>query len=375
MKIEYTLSKATKYEIKEDSTYGTYFCSENDSPITDTTISLFDSSTDYLTEEKIYLQLANANNMELALAFCNKYGSVQFIHPTAKTIHLYLERGVYNANDLTLSHDYILYKHFKFYQLSMHHLVSMYNLIHQKSYSLNDLVSLFQHSIDIMINPYFEDFFGLEYDDPTDRGSMKSVLKNYPLMLFLYYASTYMGKSCFKMEIKDSTTGKTFTQPYYEYHYQTISVELLKDSITKFPIQSLGNFISATFDYDLKDKSSITLNYIRTNQEQFISLAKYIFSEFLSYLIRDTIPIVSFDTFDNISSWKFNSLANAIFFYFYMDCSNGNIYKRCANDYCQKLFACSPAYTRKIYCSPNCAHKVANRKWKQNKKALTNQQK
>ena len=193
-------------------------------------------------------------------------------------------------------------------------------------------------------------------------------LRQYPLLRFIYNLCIRKSNKYYEFDVFDDNSETIVKHRVYEYYLETASIDLLKQYSTYFPQKEFVTFLSTILSFDLNINTTELTNYIKNNSTQITSFAKYVFSEYLSYFIRDTIPIVSFDTFDNISSWKFSSLANAIFFYFYMDCSNGNIYKKCANEYCQKLFACSPAYKRKIYCSPNCAHKVANRKWKNKQK-------
>lgn len=368
MKIEYTLPKASKYEIKEDSTYGIYFRSKNNLPIINTTVALYNSSIYYIDEEKIYLQLANANTPELACMFCNNYGSLPPKMPPSEDIFYHLE----NSKNPELYHDYVLYNHFQFYQLTMYNLLNIFKYLQAPKLSTNDYILLFEHCVNLMTNPFFGDFFELEYyPNAYDKTYLMSELEKYPLIQYMLYLRLYTKP---KLSMKN---GRICEEPNPNpiFKYQNIHQSFLYATTEIFPKKCFEEFLSAMLSFDLNNISKPLHKYVKRNQHQFLSFAQYVFSEFLVYFIKDATPIVSFDTFDNISSWKFNSLANAIFFYFYMDCSNGNIYKRCDNDYCQKLFACSPAYTRKIYCSPNCAHKVANRKWKQNKKALTNQQK
>lgn len=354
MKIIYENLKNSNYIIGNDEVYDFFFRSLN--TISDMNIEpiiLYDSSI--FSSDKIYLELANAITPKLALNFCNKYGTLYPPNNKLSDIYSYIE----NFDDFKQErlYDYFLYNHFQFYRFTMYSLLNIYGILQKDIFSPDDLFQLFKHSISSISNPFYNIYFPILFDDITDDidEALDIISDNYPLMKFIHLLSIDYQEEPLLL-------------------YQSPSVSILLEKISSFPNKHFSEFIKLSlskfdpiYKLTVPHISDLPFNvqeYFKIHKKDCINFAKYVFSQILSFLIKDCVPVVDFSSFDNISSWKFTSLADAIFFYFHMDCSNGNKYKVCANEYCQQLFACSPAYSKKIYCSNTCAHKVANRKYK-----------
>ena len=140
--------------------------------------------------------------------------------------------------------------------------------------------------------------------------------------------------------------------------------DLIENNGTPAPNADVINFLSRTISNPLTD-NDFCHSFFISHQEVIISLAQCIFSDVLSFEIREIYPKITLKDSEIISDWEFPTLVSAIFFYFYLDYSNSKVITRCANKKCNMLFAHSGAYTNRKYCCRECAHKVANRNYKQ----------
>lgn len=353
MNIDYLTHKTKDYEILRDSDGEIYFRSKqpysSKHPIL---ITLNDSVKDNAGDEKIYIKLANATTEKLACSFCNEYGTLFPINSSLMDEFQELEHSLNLSsfkNDVPLSYDYIPYRHFKFYQLTMKYLISIYVIIKQKEISSQDFENLFFNYINLLLNPYFSKFFLIEFSEPFDEIQMSTSLSNYPLINYIFHLHTYS---------KDKGI----------INYFCADISDLINNINLFPNEDLRDFFKRAL-LSLFDKTfESSLEHDKNFSNNIICLAKYIFSQTLEFFIKDTTPVVTFNYFNNISSWKFTSLRNAIFFYFYIDISSEYSYKTCENEYCKKLFRYPSEQIKRKYCSHRCAHNVTNRKYKNKNK-------
>lgn len=349
MKIEFENFKTKVYEQSKDETYGIFFRStEAVSQSVPTTICLYDTDPykDF-ESEKIYLELANASAPDKALEFCNKYGK---LIETDTLMEVYIE--IENQDFKSTNYDYILYDHFKYYQLTISNLAKLFLLLQKETLSKEkasknpltekEIACLFAHCCHLIMNPYHRDRFQLELSDFFDALETLNSLKGYPLVQYIFLIMTDPGK---KLQ-----ANKDFRLPLPK------------------PAFTLVNFFITTMRcFTDRDVPYIPHDYIVNHRSEFIQLANYVYTQILSFEIRFTHPEINLESFDNISCWEFHSLSNAIFFYFYIDNSRGNIFNICANEYCKKFYSWS---TRpdKMYCSRNCAQKVSKRKYKNKNK-------
>ncbi len=350
MKIEFENFKTKIYEQGNDKNYGIFFRStEADSKSVPTTICLYD--TDLYKDfesEKIYLELANANTPDKALEFCNKYGK---LIETNILKEVYIEIENQNSNTLDIkstNYDYILYAHFRYYQLVISNLAKLFLLLQKETLSKEkpskkpltekEIACLFAHCCHLIMNSYHSDRFQLELSNYLDFPETLNSLKAYPLVQYIFLISSKTGQ---KMQ-----ENKDFHLPLPETAFTLIS----------FFQKTMHCFTDGDVPY-------IPHDYIINHRSEFIQLADFVYTQILSFEIRFTHPKISLKSFDNISCWKFHSLINAIFFYFYIDNSRGNIFNICANEYCKKFYSWSTRPDKK-YCSRNCAQKVSKRKYK-----------
>lgn len=210
----------------------------------------------------------------------------------------------------------------------------------------NNLRDLFTYCFNFITNPYFDDFFQLEFSASCyDFDEMYDLLRPYKLIQYIYMINNPKEHLPLGSEEK--------------IHYILLS---------EFPKEELTVFFQNTLR--LWQQGKLPHDYLVNHKREFIELARYIFYSGLSFSVRETHPEIHFNSTDNISFWKFDSLATAIFFHYYIEHSETSYYKRCANEKCQQLFLCSTKYPRTIYCSRNCGHRVANRNYKKRQKIL-----
>lgn len=349
MKIEFENFKNKVYEQHNDETYGIYFRStEFISEFQPAKICLYDTDSNKDFEsEKIYLELANANTPEKALEFCNKYGK---LIDTDILREVYKEIEIQNANTHRIeytNYDYILYDSFLFYQLTISNLAKLFLLLKKETLSKEkssknpltdkEIALLFSHCCHLISNPYYKDRFQLELSNYYDYSAVIHSFKDYPLMQYIFQSHT-------------------------QKHFQ-LSLPHSAYNLIKFFTETMPHFEDTMPHRENNDRPFIPHDYIINHRSEFLQLAEFVYAQILSFEIRFTHPEISLESFDNISCWEFHSLSNAIFFYFYIDNSRGNIFDICANEYCKKFF---PWSTRpnKIYCSRECAQKVSKRKYK-----------
>ena len=347
MKIEFENLKTNLYTQGNDKTYGTFFYSQEPiAKLASTTICLYDNNPEKDFEtEKIYLELANADTPNKALEFCNKYGK---LIETDLLKEVYIEIENHSSNTCEISstdYDYILYNHFRYYQLTIANLAKLFLLLEREKLSKKkasikpltdkEIAQLFAHCCHLIVNPYHSDRFQLEISNYLDYDEVLDSLKNYPLVKYIFFITS-------KAVQKRRETNKPLRLPLSK------SASIL----INFFIKTMPLFTDGITPY-------IPNDYLVNHRTEFLQFADFVYTQILSFEIRFTHPEISLDSFDNITCWKFHSLSNAIFFYFYIDNSRGNIFDICANELCRKFF--SRTRPDKIYCSRQCTIKVTKR--------------
>lgn len=338
MKIEFEDFKRNTYEKKRHRVYGIYFLSKTEiTKLSPTTLCLYDSDFQYEDSDRIYLELARADTPDKALAFCNKYGNLTATSSTLKEISLIIETHDYNAIG-TPKYDRILYNYFMYYQQTIDRLIKIQMLLSQKSLKLNQIETLFNHCLYIINNPTFKERFYLEFLESLNTDEMFELLLEYPLLQHIY------------LGVRDNN------EKYNE-----------KLDKTK---NSMITFFTKTQEEIAKDpRACIPYDYLVIHKKDIINLANYVYEQILSFEFMSLHLVKNLESYDNASCWKFTSLATAIFFYFYVDSSSGTVLKKCANEYCGKLFACSLSMiNKKNYCCEKCSHSTRNRKYKNRQK-------
>ena len=126
--------------------------------------------------------------------------------------------------------------------------------------------------------------------------------------------------------------------------------------------KELDNSIDQSNEKPISELFSESYAYATVNATNIIELSKYLFSNVLSFFLRDIRPAVSYTSPELDFNWSFHSLADAIFFHFYIDHSAAKHFAICENEKCRNIFYASSSTPRKKYCCQNCGVRVAKRK-------------
>lgn len=335
--------------------YQKFLCSVNDTveyfigssleidPNKLSTVTIYDS-TDMEDKMPIYAEFALSKTDEQILNFFNKYGSI--ISPSLVPVYDIDTRGFLSADTLQklpnifdsnqpFFYECISVNHFKYYHFEMDTLISIQQLLAQGDLnSPSDLKLLATHCCNLVQNPYFETMFYFEYSDAYDTRKYIDYFSSNPYIQCVFGLSTRQSK-------------------------------IDKDKI-KFllPDASKDTLLSKLLNEEFHEK-----DYIQ-NKTGIIDLAKYLFANALSFEIRNAHPKITYDNTNLLQDWQFFSLLNAIFFSFYLDYSPSKVIARCANEKCGKIFTFAQSRRNKKYCCAECAHRVANRNYKQRRKEL-----
>lgn len=420
MKLVYNNIIEPKYQYHTDSgEYDTTIGSPT-VPTTDLTpITLYDSDS---SEDKspIYIDFAKADTLDQIITFCDKYGAIinfKLVPKNDNEYHNYQTLQIFEYyNDL---YDCISYKHFTYYQLQMkylieiHRLMLKYNSLTDKSYTNSKdidstLKDLLLNCLALIQNPFFSVMYELEYADTIDHEKYRTYFSKYQFIDYIYRLNISKSKHITSQtdditDIKSTTNvinnsdietntnsdiqkddninttadnnaeSKTDNNSNSITDNKTDSItdikadfysDLITNNGTPTPNADVISFLSRTISNPLTD-NDFCHSFFISHQKVIISLAQCIFSDVLSFEIREIYPKITLKDSEIISDWEFPTLVSAMFFYFYLDYSNSKVITRCANKKCNMLFAHSGAYTKRKYCCHECAHKVANRKYKQ----------
>lgn len=347
-----------------------YFVSETKYDSADLQDIIIYDSNEQKNNSRIYLELANADNTEKIIEFCNKYGSVvsRFSSESVfsnnhdfETLNFALgfARGFLNDEDVDkIQEDYIINRHFKYYQLQMKYLVEMYRFLSQKPTNAKSLYLILQQCIGLICNAYFYCMLDLEYNINTcDAEEYDRFLSPFPFVNYIFRL---------QKNVKSSS---------YEIFYEEILQKICDDNCNKYKFpygETLRTVLCKASKLYLKEpdgiKSTAFEAFLVNEKCTLFKIAEHIFNDALSFEIRETRNVANYhltDSSDSLCKWKFSTLANALFFAFYFDRFDTTIIKQCKNELCRQLFACPVSKAeKKIYCSPRCAHRQANRKYK-----------
>lgn len=192
MEIEYKNYVASGYEMCKNSDGTVYFRSTDtfspkwEKPITLTVDDSLLHKKDFHPDiHHIGTLLANARTEKDALKFTKKYGALVNIKlfrskfPNNHSLDLvlsaieddYADTLTQNAS-AKYEYDYMLYDHFAFYQWELYHLIRVYNMLSETRKtrpSAQFMSDLFNETLTLLINPYFEAYIYLEYLYPTQE--------------------------------------------------------------------------------------------------------------------------------------------------------------------------------------------------------------
>lgn len=302
-----------------------------------TNITLYNSELGS-NKKPIYIEFANATSLKDAISFSIKYGPI--VNPrlvpnnrnTNRTYSLLTNLKEENtcspqyANSQTTLYDCTLYKHFLYYQTQMRCLIDLHRLLNTR-HPENNIEFLANTCRILLKNEYFEEAFALEYDEMPYYEIYPSFFSFNPVIQYIY-----------------------------QRDFSIQSKEIF------FPDMSLNALVKSL----LLDNNN---EYVYKNPLKLIKLSQYLFSNILSFAIRDVRPIVNYTNPKIDFNWTFNSLADALFFYFYIDHSVAKKFAICANETCNNLFYLTKSTPTKKFCCWSCAHRTANRNSKRNKHA------
>lgn len=330
MKITYENYVGKSYTTRENKEDNDFIIGSSSATDSTTPITLFDSSSFTNNDYPIYTEFADADTEEKAKDFCKTYGAIINLRLVPKNDSEYHSFQTLSAfNDYKGIYDCISYNHFRYYQLQMKCLLELHRLLNSSDLSSDNILNpLLINCLTLICNPNFSTMFQLEYSETVDHSKYLEYFSEYPVIDYMY-----------RLDSDEYWEDVVFDNP----------------QLSSFLIEVLSVY-SVTPDF--------SHSFLINNKEQIISLAKYIFSGVLSFEIRNIYPKISFKNSEIVSDWQFPSLISAMFFYFYLDRSNSKVITRCANEKCNKFFVHSGAYSKRIYCCPECAHRVANRKYK-----------
>lgn len=159
-----------------------------------------DSETDSKSESKtapIYIEFANADSLEKATTFYQKYGAIingrlapgndiaTHSFYRLRDIH-YVFNTLPDDKSINQLYDYMIYKHFCYYRLQMGCLIEIHRLINHK-FSDDNLRLLVAQCHTLLTNPYFDDMLSSEYENLIDVDQYRQYFSYNPFIEYLYY--------------------------------------------------------------------------------------------------------------------------------------------------------------------------------------------
>lgn len=102
-----------------------------------------------------------------------------------------------------------------------------------------------------------------------------------------------------------------------------------------------------------------------------LEAAKIILSEEISHYIKNIHPV--YDSITMGAAWQVDSLISALYYSLFFINPNNQIVRRCANINCNRhvYFSVPRTSSKKIYCTPECCRNVQQRKHREKKIKLT----
>lgn len=252
----------------------------------------------------IYLDLANANTDEQIIDFCNTYGSIvnPFMAKTGfSTMH---DLGPLQSlcqdikKNTGKEMDIVIQDLFRYYQIQAKCLVEIYCLLSDNLNKADNLYLLLQYCIKFFSNYYFIAMLNLEHNIVSDdTQEYFSYLSRYPSIAFIY---------SFHQEILNKNNENTFCEELMTVIAQKNDHSFLSN-IAKLYLKEPNNLKSREFK-----------SFLIENKTSFLTYANSILTDALSFEIRE-VREIALDHLDIMLNWQFSSLANAIFYSFYLD--------------------------------------------------------
>ena len=178
-------------------------------------------------------------------------------------------------------------------------------------------------------------------NDPTHYYSMRPLLHPGRLMSLFRYATEVEKIDRFVIE--------------YFYHMETEIGQ----------ISSLSKEDELIFYRDIKDKYK--KNFDEILKKATIKVAKQIVKEEIDFNLSGIAASYNVDTMS--PSWNIPDLMTALFFSIFYMKPNLEVYRKCENPSCTRIFLVSTTNSRRKYCSPECANSMAQRMYRKRKKA------
>lgn len=325
-----------------------------------------------LLDTNICIELSKASTSEAIIKFLNRYGTLfpcHFIrkfdsvslsaysvilcslHDQLTKTNQHIMDNDFKRLDDRSRYDFMFYKHFRYYQIQMDGLLNLQcNLDYLKKLErgtkefCDTLYSLLIANHKIFNNPYLDDMLALEYERILDI--VPDIFSSYPLCQYRFLHKSRLFSAAIK--------------------YDSERNEFINDNLSH--INSLYESLLTRVINPNADFASLTREYFINHEKNIINFSTEVLKDFLSFEIRGiNIRPASSDT-----DQSFPTLAAAIFYFFSIYNNQRILYKRCANEYCNKLFPVSISMMdKKKYCSYDCAHRVTNRNYKRRKKEET----
>lgn len=298
----------------------------------------------------IYAKFAFAEDNQQIINFFNTYGSIisPSLVPNQDTdthCFLFADNLTKISKDTQCDHssfyECMSLSHFRYYQYEMKYLILIQQLLSNNNLTdASSIKLLANYCCELVLNPYFDAMFCYEYSGIFDNEK------------YAHYFSFNPYMSCMhRISMLRSNEGSMISS-------------FLPDE---------------TYDRDLRifmaGRKKFDDDIYKCNKDKIVNLAKYLFSNALSFEIRETYPIVNYYNTDLGQDWHFSSLIHALFFSFYLDYSPTKVIAHCANESCNKIFTFTKTRRNKKYCCYNCAHIVSNRRYRKHLKEKQEQQK
>ena len=103
---------------------------------------------------------------------------------------------------------------------------------------------------------------------------------------------------------------------------------------------------------------------------EIVKLGRAVFADVFKEHLQDVYPEIEFTDRGRSASWHIPSFLSAMYLELFFRLSPEGKFRRCADPKCNSFFEWSPSHPGKIYCSVECAQRVAKRMERERKKKM-----
>lgn len=228
----------------------------------------------------------------------------------------------------------------------------LYSCIHPFTklwYKIDEIPELNMHLKTSDSNDPYDDYFSIP-DTFTERDGQ--------LGLFEYQESLDNAESAYgnnsnSFNAKITKLYKNAFNKYYNYNSRTIIdyfYNLLKLDVKINDISVDGKITS---NINLKNNS----NFDKTYKEKLLIIAKQTIKEELDFALVGIHP--TYDIYSMSPNWEIPNLITALYFAIFYTRPGYEVYRKCANPNCGRLFKVKTTNSKKMYHDPSCQNAAA----------------